>query len=242
MVMTATRRAAAALVGLMAGLAAAVPAGIAADAARGQAVFRQCQGCHAVGPDARNKAGPHLNGIVGRTAGSVAGFSYSGAMVQAGASGLAWTPESLHSYLETPDALVSQTSMRFRGLKDADDRTAVIAYLRRFSDAPSATPAAMPPERPAGPGVDPAILAIEGDPDHGAYLAAECLTCHRRDGADAGIPSITNWPVADFVTAMHAYKNRIRPDPVMQMMAGHLSNEEIASLAAYFASLGGVGQ
>ncbi|MCP5038971.1 MAG: cytochrome C, partial [Rhodobacteraceae bacterium] len=57
------------------------------------------------------------------------------------------------------------------------------------------------------------------------------------DGSDEGIPAITGWPTEDFVIAMHAYKEKVRPHPVMQMMAGRLSNEEIAALAAYFVDL-----
>ena len=56
-------------------------------------------------------------------------------------------------------------------------------------------------------------------------------------GGDDGIPSIVLWPEEDFVIAMHAYKNKTRPNPVMQMMAGRLNAEEIAALAAYFATL-----
>ena len=84
------------------------------------------------------------------------------------------------------------------------------------------------------PDVDPAILAIAGDRDYGEYLSSECTTCHQASGADKGIPSITGWPVEDFVVAMHAYKVKHRPHPVMQMMASRLSEEEIASLAVYF--------
>ncbi len=81
------------------------------------------------------------------------------------------------------------------------------------------------------------ILAIEADPEYGAYLASECLTCHRADGSYDGIPSITGWPVDDFVRAMLAYRQKLRPHPAMQMIAGRLSDEEIAALAAYFAKL-----
>ncbi len=65
---------------------------------------------------------------------------------------------------------------------------------------------------------------------------AKCTTCHQSDGSDSGIPSIIYWPEEDFVVAMHAYKRELRPHPVMQMIAGRLSNEEIAALAAYFAN------
>ena len=87
------------------------------------------------------------------------------------------------------------------------------------------------------PDLSPEILAIEGDPDYGEYLASECQTCHQADGSDQGIPSVTGWPAEDFVVAMHAYKQKLRPHPVMQMMAGRLNEEEIAALAAYFATL-----
>jgi cytochrome c len=63
------------------------------------------------------------------------------------------------------------------------------------------------------------------------------LTCHQSSGSNDGIPGITAWPTEDFVIAMHAYKQKIRSHPVMQMMAGRLSDEEIAALAAYFSDL-----
>ena len=85
--------------------------------------------------------------------------------------------------------------------------------------------------------LDPAILALKGDPEYGEYLSSDCTTCHQASGGDDGIPSIVLWPEEDFVIAMHAYKNKDRPNPVMQMMAGRLNDEEIAALAAYFATL-----
>lgn len=94
-----------------------------------------------------------------------------------------------------------------------------------------------PIARAEDPPVAPEILAIAGDRDYGEYLGAECLACHRRDGSASGVPSITGWPVEVFVTAMHAYKTRARSNPVMQTMAGRLSDEEIASLALYFSEL-----
>ena len=36
---------------------------------------------------------------------------------------------------------------------------------------------------------------------------------------------------------MHAYRNNVRQNPTMTMMASRLSDEEIAALAAYFATL-----
>lgn len=210
------------------------------DAEAGAQVFRKCQSCHAVGAGAEDRVGPHLNGLFGRRAGAHDGFNYSQDMAMMGADGLTWTIEKLDAYLENPKALVSRTRMNFRGLKEAQDRADVLAFLRQFSDNPQNIPEAMPTANvTAEVTLPPEILAIVGDRDYGEYLASECETCHQRTGADEGIPSITGWPDEDFVIAMHAYKQKIRPHPVMQMMAGRLSDEEIAALAAYFAELGG---
>ena len=86
--------------------------------------------------------------------------------------------------------------------------------------------------------VAPNILAIEGDREYGEYLGSECTTCHQASGDANGIPSIIGWDTEDFVIAMHAYKQKHRENPVMQMITGRLANDEIAALAAYFKSLG----
>ena len=71
----------------------------------------------------------------------------------------------------------------------------------------------------------------------GEYLGGECTTCHKTSGEDDGIPGIVGWAAEDFVTAMHAYREKHRENPTMQMIAGRLSDEEIAALAAYFNAL-----
>lgn len=208
------------------------------DADRGANLFQQqCSACHQIGEGAKNRVGPRLNGLFGRKAGSVGDFSYSKSMARMGADGLTWTLDTLDPYIENPKALISGTKMNYKGLKDAEGRAALISYLREFSDAPSNIPEAEPSIIGTDHELDPAILAIKGDPAYGEYLSSECITCHQRDGSDQGIPSITAWPEDDFVAAMHAYKDKLRPHPVMQMMAGRLSNDEIAGLAAYFATL-----
>lgn len=219
-------------------LIALVPVGGAAseagDPLRGAKIWKKCKSCHKVGDGASNGVGPHLNEVFGRKAGAVEGFRYSKGMLREGADGLHWSPEKLDVYLENPKALVSKTRMNFRGLKDSQDRVDVLAYLRQFSANPQDIPESAPTASPSDPDVDPKILAIAGDRDYGEYLSSECTTCHQADGADQGIPSITGWPTQDFVTAMHAYKVKYRPHPVMQMMSSRLSDEEIASLAVYF--------
>ena len=64
-------------------LAGAAPVA-AQDASKGEAVFKRCRACHAIGPAAQNKAGPASTGIVGKKAASVPGFNYSDAMKEAG--------------------------------------------------------------------------------------------------------------------------------------------------------------
>ncbi len=205
--------------------------------AQGAKVFAKCKACHKVGDGAKNGVGPHLNGIFGREAGSVPDYKYSKSMTRAGHDKLVWTDETLTAFVENPKSLISKTKMSFRGVKDPEQITALLAYLRVFSDDPSNIPEAEPTAKGTDHDIDPAILAIQGDPEYGEYLASECQTCHRVDGTDAGIPAINGWPIEDFVVAMHAYKGKIRPHPVMQMMAGRLSSEEIAALAAYFEAL-----
>ncbi|WP_425074959.1 c-type cytochrome [Sagittula sp. S175] len=207
------------------------------DAENGAKIFRKCTGCHQIGPGAENRAGPHLNGIFGRRAGAIEGFDYSASMERAHDDGLTWDRERLDAYIQNPRALISGTRMSFRGIKDAQDRHDVLAYLRSFTASPQDIPESAPTGIAREVELPPEILAIVGDRDYGEYLASECLTCHQRNGTDEGIPSIIKWHPDDFVVAMHAYKRKLRPHPVMQMMAGRLTDEEIAALAAYFATI-----
>lgn len=97
----------------------------AADPATGQSVFKTCAACHAVEPG-KKKLGPSLHGVVGRKAGSVAGFNYSKAMKNAGH---VWSEANLDAYLTNPRKFVPGNRMPFPGLKDAGKRADVIAYL-----------------------------------------------------------------------------------------------------------------
>jgi cytochrome c len=103
------------------------------NAADGAEVFKKCRACHDVGPAAKNKVGPVLNGIIGRQAGTIEGFNYSPAKEEAGKKGLLWTEEVLFKYLEAPLSFMPGTKMAFAGLKDEQDRRDLIAYLKQFS-------------------------------------------------------------------------------------------------------------
>lgn len=95
------------------------------DAAKGEATFAACKVCHAVEAGV-NKIGPSLSGIVGRSAGTVAGYTYSAANKN---SGITWSPEKLFQYLENPQRIVPGTKMTYPGLPDEQKRADVIAYL-----------------------------------------------------------------------------------------------------------------
>lgn len=104
----------------------------AADIEVGKKVFKLCAVCHYADRN-QNKIGPTLFNLMGRKAGTVAGYHYSAAMTKAGDNGLVWTNETLKQYLHAPQQLVKGTLMAsIRITNDAyiDD---LIAYLESVS-------------------------------------------------------------------------------------------------------------
>ena len=112
--------------------AAATQPAAAQDVAAGARIFKQCIACHAVGPGAKNKVGPELNGLFGRHSGAVAGFSYSEANKH---SGIVWDEAVFRDYIRAPRARIPGTKMVFPGLKDEQQITDLIAYLAQFDEA-----------------------------------------------------------------------------------------------------------
>ena len=80
-------------------------------------------------------------------------------------------------------------------------------------------------------------IQAAGNKAFGEYLSSECVTCHQVSGRYEGIPPIVGWPEESFIAIMKQYRTKERANPVMQTIAGKLSEEEIAALAAYFGSL-----
>ncbi|HKR87270.1 MAG TPA: cytochrome c family protein [Phenylobacterium sp.] len=97
-----------------------------ADLANGEARFAMCASCHSIAPGGPNMTGPHLHGVVGRKAGAVPDYNYSDAVKNAG---FTWDGAHLDKWITNPRADLPGTKMSFVGLKDAKDRTDVIAYL-----------------------------------------------------------------------------------------------------------------
>lgn len=99
------------------------------DPIKGEKAFRMCSACHSATDDT-NKVGPHLRGVVGRRAAAVEGYEYSAAMKAMGAEGLVWTEETLEAYLASPKTFVPGNKMAYPGVKKADERDDIIAYLK----------------------------------------------------------------------------------------------------------------
>lgn len=120
-----------ALLAAMSALTIAAGQAQAQDAAAGEKVFARCKACHVVDSD-KNKIGPSLMGVVGRTAGTHEGFKYSSAMTEAGKAGLVWDDAKLTEYLRDPKGMIKGTKMAFAGLKKDEEIANVIAYLKQF--------------------------------------------------------------------------------------------------------------
>jgi cytochrome c len=103
-------------------------AGGEGDAARGKALFeKRCSGCHALD---KNKQGPRLQGVYGRTAGTAEGYVYSAALKNAH---VVWDEGTLEKWLTDPDQFIAGNEMDFL-LAKAQERRDVIAYLRLTSN------------------------------------------------------------------------------------------------------------
>lgn len=98
----------------------------AANPKRGQLLYLQCKACHDLEAGIPHKVGPNLNGVFGRTAGTVPGFKFTDAMAK---SGIVWTPATMDTWLKQPGAMIPGNGMAFPGIAADDDRAAVIAYM-----------------------------------------------------------------------------------------------------------------
>jgi cytochrome c len=97
------------------------------DTSRGKTLFeKRCTGCHAL---TQNHEGPRLQGIYGRTSGSIADYAYSEALKKAH---IVWDDKSLEKWLADPDILVPDNNMDFLVSK-SQERKDVISYLKQVS-------------------------------------------------------------------------------------------------------------
>ena len=113
----------------VAALAAATGVANAQDLAAGEQSFRKCLPCHSVGPEARNKIGPVLNGLDGRKSGTIEGYNYSEANKKAE---IVWGDATFKDYIVAPMARMPGTKMAFAGIKNETEIANLWAYLKQF--------------------------------------------------------------------------------------------------------------
>lgn len=116
------------------------PAVAAGEVVAGKKVFKKCSVCHSLDP-ARKKLGPTLKGVIGRTAGSIEGYSYSDSYIEAREKDLVWTEENIVEYLANPRRYLaaylgikkarSKMTMEF---KELSDRENVVTYLKEAAE------------------------------------------------------------------------------------------------------------
>jgi cytochrome c len=109
-------------------LMALVPAWSAPDADRGQRVFGACAGCHSLEPN-RSMTGPSLSAVWGRKAGSLPSFPRYSSALQA--SGIVWGDKTLDDWVKNPQHLVPGNDMTFDGIKNDEQRSDLLAFLKR---------------------------------------------------------------------------------------------------------------
>lgn len=97
-----------------------------ADAAKGQALTKQCASCHTFDTGGKTLTGPNLHGILGKQAGSHAGFAYSDKMKGLGKP---WDADLLDQFLANPKAVVPGTKMTYAGISKPEQRADLIKYL-----------------------------------------------------------------------------------------------------------------
>jgi cytochrome c len=110
--------------------AIAAPAS-AQDVEAGRMVFNKCRPCHQIGEGAKNLVGPELNGLIGRKAGSVAGYQYSEANKN---SGIAWDEATFKDYIKNPKQKIPNTKMVFAGIHDEKDIEDLLAFLKQYGE------------------------------------------------------------------------------------------------------------
>lgn len=145
-----------------------------ADIERGKGIAKACAACHHVEKGGANGVGPGLYGVVGNKKDAHPGYAYSGALEKQG--GDTWTYEELNKFLWKPKAYAKDTKMTYIGLKKAEDRAALFAYLRTMDDSPEALPTQGQIDQEAKDLAPPVAETAAGQPSAVAPDAASAPT------------------------------------------------------------------
>jgi cytochrome c len=114
--------------------------------ARGERIVAQCRACHTFDAGGAEGIGPNLHDAFGRPVASHPGYDFSDALEAYGGT---WDYLRLNAFLRAPASEVRGTKMAFAGLRNDQDRVAMIAYLRSISPRNVALPAPLPEPEPA---------------------------------------------------------------------------------------------
>ena len=154
------------------------------NAGRGQRVFNACAQCHSLEPD-RNMTGPSLAELWNRKAGSLASFPrYSPALQSAN---VVWNDKTLDEWIKDPQHVVPGNQMTFPGVKDAQQRADLLAFLKQATQAGRApTPRSAQQNGPMGGmmggGSDPNLRNL--DPENRVQALSYCRDTYRITTAD----------------------------------------------------------
>jgi cytochrome c len=151
-----------------------------ADVAAGEAAFARCKSCHTINAGGANGIGPNLYAVTGGPVMHMAGFAYSEAFQAHKATAPSWTLDELDQFLTAPGRHIPGTKMSFAGIRDAQTRVNLIAWLRTQGSTGMAIPA---PDPARQPGAAPAAPVEGAAPVAGAEPAA--------DAAATGAPPAT---------------------------------------------------
>lgn len=156
----------------------------AADVEKGAKISKACAACHAFEKGGPNKQGPGLWGIVGHAKAGHDGFTYSDDLKAKGGN---WDYDALNHFLWKPKSYVAGTKMTFAGIKKAEERAALIAWLRTQADSPAALPseAEIAAEAAALAPPAPAAAAGEATAEGGDAAKAENGAAPAAEGKDA---------------------------------------------------------
>jgi cytochrome c len=160
----------------------------AADAAKGEQVFKKCTACHTINKGGANGTGPNLWGVMGSGIGKHApGFPYSPALAGKGGN---WDWESMSQWVKSPRDFASGTKMTFAGLGKPEDRANLLAYLNAQGDSPLPLPAPQAaPASPAEAAAEASDQPAAGDKAKDQPVQTEQQAAPNKVGGDAA-PSV----------------------------------------------------
>lgn len=84
-----------------------------------------------------------------------------------------------------------------------------------------------------------ATMAQDAADLHARTLAASCASCHGTDGRTvdgSAIPSLVGMPKSYMIMQIKAFKDGSRPATVMHQLSKGFTDQQIDSIASYFAA------